>query len=177
MQRSFLTRWIMLFVSLAASMFAKPAQSSPPANPSSQVNLTGRWIATGYYCTPTPAPAEEILDISQQGTAITATKVKGDTCVGDGEVTWTGNVTGTSFPTQMQVLNIGSKTRSWLAGTATITSPDTLSLSQGITLQRVKTDDGCPPPPSKEAVDPHDFPHINFTTASGLKGTLQILGL
>lgn len=66
-----------------------------------QPNLAGRWIATGYACTQRPAPKEEIIDISQQGSAVTAMKVKGDPCIGDGEMTWKGTINGTSFPVKI----------------------------------------------------------------------------
>ena len=56
-------------------------------------DLCGIWLGYGYWCGATNQiiPEEVILVEDLGNSFIRATKIIGDNCVGNGEITWTGN--------------------------------------------------------------------------------------
>lgn len=63
----------------------QPPEENPQPN-----NLSGRWVGMGYQC-PFGTFHNEIVEIVQNGTQISATKVTGDPCVPAGSETFKGS--------------------------------------------------------------------------------------
>jgi hypothetical protein len=57
----------------------------------SKYDLTGTWNGYGYYCF-TGEPIQESIKVTQKDDSVFAIKIKGDDCVGDGELTWKGKI-------------------------------------------------------------------------------------
>ena len=79
---------------------APPCAAADPAGPG--VNLSGLWQSSDYEC-PAGIKHTERLQITQDGTHISAVKTLGDDCVPTGHESFNGTVTGNS-----------GKVRSWL---------------------------------------------------------------
>lgn len=79
---------------------AAPCAAADPASPG--VNLSGLWQSSDYEC-PAGIKHTEGLQITQDGTHISAVKTLGDDCVPTGHESFNGTVTGNS-----------GKVRSWL---------------------------------------------------------------
>lgn len=67
-------------------------------------NLCGIWIGHNYPCDTVDANGlahfyykNEIIEISQNGTNVVATKIVGDHCVTDGNITWQGTYVSDTF--------------------------------------------------------------------------------
>ncbi len=86
---------------------------------------TGYWVGYGYRCFDAHGAIvrlDETVDITRHGNRLTATKVDGDDCVGDGEVTWSTVIPNghVRFGVNYSALSrVGSPSgrRQWLDGT------------------------------------------------------------
>jgi hypothetical protein len=98
-------------------------------------DLAGLWESEDYYCEG-PRPREE-LEITVNGTLITATKVTGDNCVNAGQKTWEGDYADGQIA---GVMYLGSPSSTQLyeePTTLTVQDIDTITTSQ-MTFRRVK---------------------------------------
>src|SRR6478609_6100023 len=90
--------WPLIFAPLVLG--AAPCAAADPASPG--VNLSGLWQSSDYEC-PAGTKHTERLQITQDGTHISAMKTLGDDCIQTGHESFSGTVTGNS-----------GKVRSWL---------------------------------------------------------------
>lgn len=74
-----------------------PCAAADPASPG--VNLSGSWQTSDYEC-PTGVKHTERLQITQDGTHISAVKTLGDNCIPTGHESFSGTVTGNSGKVQ-----------------------------------------------------------------------------
>ena len=58
-------------------------------------NLTGKWLGKNYGCGPNKTDQE--ISITQNGNKVVATKITGDDCVGAGQKTWEGIISGSQI--------------------------------------------------------------------------------
>ena len=58
-------------------------------------DLTGKWLGKGYRCGPNETDQE--ISITQNGNKVTATKITGDDCIGAGQKTWEGIISGSQI--------------------------------------------------------------------------------
>ena len=70
--------------------------------PSEQVEykLSGKWMGKGYTCWDDdgkPVTLDELVSISHKENQVVATKITGDNCVEEGEITWKGQITGNTI--------------------------------------------------------------------------------
>jgi hypothetical protein len=78
---------------------AAPLLALSPAVAQADVNLTGMWQSSDYDC-PAGVKHTERLQITQNGTQISAVKTLGDNCVPTGHESFHGTVTGNSGKVQ-----------------------------------------------------------------------------
>jgi hypothetical protein len=90
--------WPLIFAPLVLG--AAPCATADPASPG--VNLSGLWQSSDYEC-PGGTKHTERLQITQDGTHVSAVKTVGDDCIQTGHESFSGTVTGNS-----------GKVRSWL---------------------------------------------------------------
>ena len=55
-------------------------------------NLTGKWLGKNYGCGPNTTDQE--ISITQNGNKVVAIKITGDDCIGAGQKTWEGIISG-----------------------------------------------------------------------------------
>ena len=70
--------------------------------PSEQVEykLSGKWMGKGYTCWDDDGKLvtlDELVSISHKKNQVVATKITGDNCVEEGEITWKGQITGNTI--------------------------------------------------------------------------------
>jgi hypothetical protein len=85
--------------SSSASLQTASTPIVPTAN-STDINLSGFWLAEGYTCRGNELP--ERISLEHKDGLVTATKVTGDDCVGAGEITWVGVYAPKEFDVQIQ---------------------------------------------------------------------------
>ena len=59
-------------------------------------DLTGKWLGKGYRCLSNERLDQEI-SITQNGNKVVAIKITGDDCIGAGEKTWEGIISGSQI--------------------------------------------------------------------------------
>ncbi len=82
-------------IGVAAAALAAPLLALSPAMAHADVNLSGPWQSSDYEC-PAGTKHTERLQITQDGTHISAVKTLGDDCVPTGHESFNGTVTGNS---------------------------------------------------------------------------------
>jgi predicted RNA-binding protein len=61
----------------------------------SDYDLNGKWLGRGYDCfddNGNPVILDEWVSISQTNSIVTAIKLTGDNCIGEGQITWKGQI-------------------------------------------------------------------------------------
>ena len=59
-------------------------------------DLTGKWLGKGYRCLSNQRLDQEI-SITQNGNKVVAIKITGDDCIGAGQKTWEGIISGSQI--------------------------------------------------------------------------------
>ena len=59
-------------------------------------DLTGKWLGKGYRCLSNERLDQEI-SITQNGNKVVAIKITGDDCIGAGQKTWEGIISGSQI--------------------------------------------------------------------------------
>jgi hypothetical protein len=100
------------------------------------IDLAGIWYGSGYYCDG-PQPDEMIrIDYSAEE-GLVATKIGGDACVREGEVTWRGTLDGRTIRGRVHLRAPGALINedSWMEGTLEVVSRDEIR-GFGVTYRR-----------------------------------------
>jgi hypothetical protein len=95
--------------------------TAPPAFPPG--DLAGRWIGSSYTCQGTEP--DELIEITySDAQGLIATKVNGDACVHESEVTWRGRLEGQTIKGEMysRGANAPVSSGSWQPGTFQVIS-------------------------------------------------------
>ena len=85
----------MLYLDDAELQFVRMPEGQESKEPS--YDLNGKWLGQGYDCfddNGNPVILDEWVAITQTNNIVTAIKLTGDNCVGEGEVTWKGKIVG-----------------------------------------------------------------------------------
>jgi gliding motility-associated-like protein len=112
-------------------------------------NLCGIWKGIGYGCYSIGAMGEaifydkvEVVYIEHKGALITATKIIGDSCVTQGEITWQGYYNSNSFHVLVTVGSPMDPLRFFLDAEISVLDENTLDLSNGwLTFHRMDCDE------------------------------------
>ena len=65
-----------------------------------EYKLSGKWMGKGYTCWDDDGKLvtlDELVSISHKENQVVATKITGDNCVEEGEITWKGQITGNTI--------------------------------------------------------------------------------
>ena len=60
-------------------------------------DLTGKWLGKGYGCGPNNQNLDQEISITQNGNKVVAIKITGDDCIGAGQKTWEGIISGSQI--------------------------------------------------------------------------------
>ena len=134
-----------LLVGSGESQQSAPAPETKPVEPVAETekqDLTGKWLGKGYGCGPNNQNLDQEISITQNGNKVVAIKITGDDCIGAGQKTWEGIISGSQIkgsrygkfpwvekPSKYDDLDIRIKNN------------DLLVWDPGITFERIKISD------------------------------------
>ena len=94
-----------------------------------EYQISGKWLGKGYTCWDDDGilvEMNEFVSIKQNKNQVIATKITGDNCVGEGEITWKGEITGDKIVGVWIGFNRFTKEKSEFPAKFTIESNDYL---------------------------------------------------